>query len=312
MKVFQKLSDLSEINQPIHLAMGVFDGVHIGHQKVIESAVLEARKSGGCVGVLTFEPHPIRVLSPERAPLRILASISHKARLLEEKACDFLLVQKFDLEFSALTAREFIEQLASCCKELASISVGEDWQFGKGRSGNVHTLADWGKELNFLLCAASPVMNSGERVSSTRIRQAIRDGNLEAIEEMLGRKYCVQGKVLEGRQLARELGFPTANIKAENEQLPPDGVWQVEVMIEGVWFQGVGNLGKRPTVENDTSAQRLLEVHLFGEDFNLYGEVLSVRFLSFVRKELKYASIIELKEQITKDVEFVKHKFSQH
>ena len=305
-RVIHSLEEFASIQKPIHLALGVFDGVHIGHQKVIQTAVDAAEQSGGVAGVLTFSPNPIQVLAPQKTPKRILASLSHKARLLENLGCEVMMVQEFSLEFAACRAKDFIRQIVDACGDLRSISVGEDWQFGKGREGNVTSLKEWGKEFGFEVFAAEPVMCGGERISSTRIRQAIRDGNLEAIREMLGRPYMVLGDVLRGRQLARNLGFPTANVKAHNEQLPPDGVWAVKVLVDGEWKRGVGNLGKRPTVENDASAQRLLEVHLFDFDQDLYGTELAVPFFAYVRPEKKFDGIDQLSEQIAKDVAFAK------
>lgn len=304
-KVFHQLEDLSLEKKPLHLALGVFDGVHVGHQKVIQNAVDAAKASGGVAGVLTFSPHPIQVLAPDRAPMRILASLQHKAILLEELGCEMMVVQKFSKEFAGSSAKGFIQSINDACQNLQSLSVGEDWVFGKGREGSVVSLKEWGGVMGFQVFAAPPVMDAGERVSSTRIRQAIRDGNLESIAAMLGRPYMVMGEVLRGRQLARQLGFPTANIKVFNEQLPPDGVWEVKVRVDGEWFSGVGNLGKRPTVENDVDAQRLLEVHLFDFNQDVYGKELGVRFIKYVREEMKFGSIEALKSQIEKDVQQV-------
>jgi len=284
-KVFHQLEDLSLEKKPLHLALGVFDGVHVGHQKVIQNAVDAAKASGGVAGVLTFSPHPIQVLAPDRAPMRILASLQHKAILLEELGCEMMVVQKFSKEFAGSSAKGFIQSINDACQNLQSLSVGEDWVFGKGREGSVVSLKEWGEVM--------------------RIRQAIRDGNLESIAAMLGRPYMVMGEVLRGRQLARQLGFPTANIKVFNEQLPPDGVWEVKVRVDGEWFSGVGNLGKRPTVENDVDAQRLLEVHLFDFNQDVYGKELGVRFIKYVREEMKFDSIEALKSQIEKDVQQV-------
>lgn len=285
----------------MHLALGVFDGVHVGHQEVIRLAVEGARREGGLVGVLTFEPHPIRVLAPERAPRRILASIEHKSELLASIGVDFLCVQEFTLDFSQREAGDFIADLAKSAGQLRRIAVGEDWIFGKARGGNVQRLREWGTELGFSVEAAAPVMVSGERVSSTRIRQALRDGNLEATKEMLGRDYTVVGTVIKGRQLARQLGFPTANVVAHNEQLPPDGVWALETVIDGKLYQAIGNLGRRPSVEQE-GARRLLEVHVFDFDGDLYDRVIEAKFLRYIRPEQKFDSIDDLKAQIEADV----------
>lgn len=301
MQVFHHISELRKLEKPVHLALGVFDGVHVGHQEVIRQAVDAAKEEGGLAGVVTFEPHPIRVLAPERAPRRILASIQHKADLLADLGVDFLCVQEFTLDFSKREAKDFIQDLASNSAQLKRIAVGEDWIFGKARGGNVMRLRQWGEELGFQVEAAPPVMVQGERVSSTRIRQAIRDGNLTAAKEMLGRDYTVVGTVEKGRQLARQLGFPTANVVAHNEQLPPDGVWELEAVIDGAHYQAIGNLGRRPTVETE-DARRLLEVHVFDFDGDLYEQVIEAKFLKFIRSEKKFESIDALKAQIELDV----------
>ncbi len=301
MQVFHHIGDLRQLDQPVHLALGVFDGVHVGHQEVIRHAVEAAKKDGGLAGVVTFEPHPIRVLAPERAPRRILASIQHKADLLAELGVDFLCVQEFTLDFSKREAKDFIADLAENSGQLRHIAVGEDWIFGKARGGNVQRLREWGEELDFVVKAAPPVMVQGERVSSTRIRQAIRDGNLSAVKNMLGRDYTVVGTVEKGRQLARQLGFPTANVVAHNEQLPPDGVWELEAVIDGSHFRAIGNLGRRPTVENE-NARRLLEVHVFDFHGDLYDKVIEAKFLKYIRPEKKFDSLEALKAQIEADV----------
>ncbi|WP_165788563.1 bifunctional riboflavin kinase/FAD synthetase [Rubritalea profundi] len=303
--MFHHIGELRQLEKPVHLALGVFDGVHVGHQEVIRHAVEAAKKDGGLAGVVTFEPHPIRVLAPERAPRRILASIQHKADLLAELGVDFLCVQEFTLDFSRREAREFIEDLAQNSGQLRHIAVGEDWIFGKERGGNVQRLKQWGSELDFEVDAAPPVMVQGERVSSTRIRQAIRDGNISAAKEMLGRDYTVVGTVEKGKQLARQLGFPTANVVAHNEQLPPDGVWELEAVIDGAHFKAIGNLGRRPTVENE-NARRLLEVHVFDFNGDLYDKVIEAKFLKFIRPEKKFDSVDDLKMQISKDVASVR------
>lgn len=305
MIVLNHIEELSQISEVTHIALGVFDGVHIGHQAVIQQAVDAAQKNGGKVGVLTFEPHPIRVLAPHRAPRRILASIGHKVELLEDLGVDFLCVVEFDLNLAKQEAEDFIKELCSHCSDLKTIAVGEGWIFGKDRSGDVPKLKKWGLQSSFDVCAAIPVMSGGEVVSSTRIRQAVRDGNLEVVREMLGRPYDVVGTVVEGKKLARQLGFPTANLVVHNEQLPPDGVWSLKVHREGREYKAIGNLGRRPTVEHE-GAKRLLEVHIFDFDGDLYGEILEVEFVKYIRKEKQFESIDALKQQIEQDVAAVK------
>ena len=307
MKILQNISEIETIKGPVHLALGVFDGVHVGHQEVISNAVKSARAMGGMIGVVTFEPHPVRVLAPDRAPRRILASIEHKADLLGSMEVDFLCVQEFTLDFAAREAKEFIRDLVGYSSELKTIAVGEDWIFGKSRRGNVSKLIEWGVEMGFSVTAASPVMIEGERVSSTRVRQAVRDGNLSAVSEMLGRPYDVVGTVIEGKKLARQLGYPTANVVVHNEQLPPDGVWSLKVKFRGMIYDAIGNLGRRPTVEQE-GARRLLEIHVFDFSGDLYGEIIEAEFMGYIRKEKKFESIEELKDQIIADVEQAKRR----
>ena len=279
---------------PLHLALGVFDGVHEGHRAVIRSGLKLAGEDGGKVFVVTFSPHPIRVIAPAKAPSSLLATVDEKAEIFRAMGVDGMLVIRFDEEFAKTGAEEFVERLVQ--GNVASISVGEDWRFGSGRQGDVGLLGRMGGEKGFRLQAVAPVMWEGERVSSTRIRQAIRDGSFGEVEKMLGRPYEVSGRVVEGRKLGRKLGFPTANLRLGDLQVPKDGVWVVRVDGRQA---GVANLGMRPTVDGD---ERLLEVHVFDFHGDLYGKILRVEFQQFLRGERKFDSLEALREQISKDV----------
>ena len=290
-----KLEELAAQDGPLHLALGVFDGVHVGHRAVIARAVEAARKEGGKAFVVTFDPHPIRVIAPEKAPASLLATLDEKAAVLKALGVEGLLVIHFDMTFAKMDAEEFVRKLLAA--DVRTIAVGEDWRFGSKRSGDVAMLRRMGGELGFQLEAVPPVMWDGERISSTRIRQAIRDGNFDAVEEMLGRPYELSGTVIEGMKLGRGLGFPTANLRLGERQTPRDGVWSVKVDGER---KGVANLGTRPTVDG---GERLLEVHLFDFSGDLYGKELRVRFEKFLRPERKFSSVEELREQILRDAE---------
>lgn len=306
-RLIEKIEGLREINDSLHLALGVFDGLHIGHQKVIGNVVDSARNEGGLAGVLTFEPHPIRILAPEVAPRRILASITHKRELLDQLGVDLMVVVHFNREFADCEAETFLRSLMDACSDLKTISIGEDWRFGKNRQGDVGMLREAGATHGFHVISSPAVMIDGERVSSTRIRQAIRDGNMQAAHAMLGRPYTVLGEVIKGRQLGRQWGFPTANLRVFNEQLPADGVWCVAARLgDGSIVHGVGNLGVRPTVEGG-EAKRMLEVHLLDFDQDVYGQAMEVEFLDYVRNEQKFASIEDLRMQIGRDVEVCRH-----
>lgn len=288
---------LQQCTQPLHLALGVFDGVHVGHRAVIQAAQDCAHQQGGSCGVVTFDPHPIRLLAPERAPRQLLASLDHKARLLQRMNMDFLLALSFDVALAALSAEEFIALLQRV-GTIASIAVGEDWRFGKGRQGDVAFLRRIGEIHGFVINAVPPVMHEGERISSTRIRQSIRDGALANAAAMLGRPYGIEGEVVKGQQLGRTIGFPTANLALGEEQLPPDGVWAVRIAQDTDAWTGVANLGYRPTVDG---TKRVFEVHLFDAKPELYGKTLEVEFVSYLREERKFSDIDALRAQITVD-----------
>lgn len=296
-------SEISQLSEPLSLALGVFDGIHLGHQELISKAVASAQRLGGLSGVVTFEPHPIAVLAPERAPRRLLASLEHKERIFAEFGIDLLIVVSFDKEFAALEPEAFLAQLASA-PQLEFLTMGVDWRFGKGRQGDVEMLQTFGREFGISVEPVAPVMISGERISSTRIRQALRDGNLTAAEEMLGRPYSVMGEVVTGKKLGRELGFPTANLTPDCEQLPPNGVWFVDCRWaagDWKWTAGVANLGLRPTVAK-AGEGRSLEVHLLDWQGDLYGQELEVRFRKMLRTEQKFDGLEALTAQITRDV----------
>jgi riboflavin kinase / FMN adenylyltransferase len=291
------LDEIARVEGPLHLALGVFDGVHVGHQAVIARAVAAARRDGGRAGVLTFDPHPIRVIAPAKAPAALLSTLRHKADIVARLGAPLLLPLRFDEELARLGAADFVAALMMA--DIRTLAVGEDWRFGHHRAGDVDLLREKSAEFGFHLEAVAPVMLDGDRISSTRIRQAIRDGNLEDAARMLGRPFSVTGRVVEGRKLGREIGFPTANIAAGDAQLPPDGVWTIRADIgQGRNFRGIANLGVRPTVDGVT---RLLEAHLFDFDGDLYGREIEIIFGRMLRHEMKFDSVDALREQIARD-----------
>lgn len=303
----QSIADLAQVGKPLHLALGVFDGVHLGHRAVIGAMVEGSRKSGGMAGVLTFEPHPIQVLAPDRAPRRILATLGHKELLLRDLGVEVLVVVPFTRAFAERPAREFASELLGA-PGLRQVSMGEDWKFGRGRTGTVELLRTIGHEAGVEVITAAPVMLDGERISSTRIRQALRDGNLGAAAAMLGRPYSVFGAVARGEQLGTQLGAPTANIEVGNEQLPPDAVYATLTFAAGEWRPGVANLGVRPTVDGK---RRLLEVHLFDFEGDLYGQDVEVRFGRRLRGEQTFEDLEALRAQIARDVENGRRLFEE-
>ena len=303
MQICRRLEELQELDQPLHLALGVFDGVHLGHQAVIQSALDAAKEGGGLAGLLTFDPHPIEVMAPAKAPRALLATLNHKANFVESLGVELLVPIQFDLAFAEKEAADFIAELLKA--PVKTIAVGEDWRFGHMRKGDIDLLGQLAPELGYQLEAVPPVMYEGDRISSTRIRQAVRDGNLKAAGEMLGRPYSMRAKVVEGKKLGRDFGFPTANLVVGRRQCPPNGVWTVIADVNGEWLPGVANLGTRPSVEGD---ELLLEVHFLDFDDDLYGKEIEVRFEDYLRPEKAFASLDDLKAQIAADVEESRHK----
>lgn len=307
MEILRSVDELSKVPGPVHLAIGVFDGVHLGHMAVIGDALSGARASGGSAVVVTFDPHPVRVLAPEAAP-RLLTAERHKELLLEQLGVKWMLVISFDEAFAAIPGGDFVRHLCTSSDNLRQIAVGTDFVFGAKRSGNVPLLESMGVDYGYSVSAVDQVMVDGERVSSTAVRRAIQTGDFGKAASLLGRDYTVLGTVIQGRMLGRELGFPTANLTVHSEQLPPNGVWAVRVTVGGEPRSGVANLGVRPTVEGG-GARKLLEVHLFDFDGDLYGAEMDVRFVRFIRDEKKFDSLDALKAQIADDVAAAREAF---
>jgi riboflavin kinase / FMN adenylyltransferase len=301
------LEDLAGFGDSLHLALGVFDGVHVGHQAVISRAVRAAETHGGLSGLVTFHPHPCRAIRPDRAPPSLLATLDHKARIVAGLGVGLFVPVRFDEAFSIMSAGDFLDLLTRA--PLKTIAVGEDWRFGRDREGDVMMLSKQAAARGYRLETVAPVMFEGERISSTRIRQAIRDGNLTAAADMLGRPYSICGEVLHGDALGRSLGFPTANVCTGDAQLPPDGVWAVRVDPgDGSVIEGVANLGARPTVGGEG---RRLEVHLLDFSGDLYGKLLDVRFVEHLRGERMFPSLIALQQQIACDAVAARRVFGR-
>lgn len=303
-KVLPSISELADVAGPVVIAAGVFDGFHLGHRAVIDRAIAGARAAGGTPVVVTFDPHPAAVLRPQSAP-PLLTSTRHKIRLLADAGIAHVLVLGFDAAFAAQPPEIFIQALADACRPLREICVGEDWAFGKDRAGNLSLLTVLGKKLGFTATGHLPVIVDGKAVSSTAIRAAVESGALAEAARLLGREFSVLGTVIEGRRLGRTLGFPTANVRPESEQLPPNGVYAVRVLIDGKSHAGIANVGVRPTVSNE-GVQRLVEVHLFDFSGDLYDCDIEVFFGRFVRPEQKFPDLDALRAQIASDVASVR------
>jgi len=284
---------------PLHLAIGVFDGVHIGHRALVRVAAERAKAEGGTPMAATFDPLPIELLAPG-APPSALSDIDERCALLEAAGAKAVVVFQFTRDFAALTPEEFARRLGAA-GEVRRVCVGEDFQFGRDRSGNVRLLRELGERSGFAVEVAAPVMADGRIVSSTRVRNALLAGEVEEAARLLGRPYAVTGVVEQGDRRGRALGFPTVNLGVPaNRLLPRDGIYAVWAEVNGTRVAAAASLGVRPTFG---AGERRLEAHLLDWSGDLYGDRVKAEFVKRLRDELRFASADELARQIEKDVQ---------
>jgi riboflavin kinase/FMN adenylyltransferase len=300
METLRFIPELSKLRGPIFLAIGVFDGVHLGHRAVISTSAEHARGANGTPVVVTFDPHPEKILRPQKAP-HLLTATPHKTALIRTLGVRHLLIITFNQQFAATEPEDFVRQLVRHSKPLREICVGHEWSFGKNRRGNLELLKKLGAPFDFNVVGIPPVTVGGEIASSTTIRRAIEAGDLKKAATMLGREYTILGTVVHGDDLGKKIGFPTANLSAHSEQFPPNGVYFAEATLDGVVHPGVVNLGYRPTVSGGR-VDRILEVYLLDFDRDIYGKDLELRFVRYLRAEKKFESVDTLVRQIGRDV----------
>jgi riboflavin kinase/FMN adenylyltransferase len=308
MEILRSIAELEKLRAPVFLAIGVFDGVHLGHQAVVSTSANHAQASSGTAVVVTFDPHPAKVLRPQHAP-HLLTATQHKITLIRELGVQHLLLINFDRQFASTAPKDFIAQLVHHSNPLREICVGHEWSFGKDRRGNVDLLRKLGTQHGFDVVSIPPVKVHGTVVSSTAIRRAVEAGDFVKAAAMLGRDYTILGTVTGGEQLGKKLGFPTANLSAHSEQFPPNGVYCAEAKLDGQRLRGVVNLGYRPTV-SAAKHERVLEIHLLDFNHDIYGKDIEVRFVRYLRPEKKFESVDALVRQIEMDVKQAREQCS--
>ena len=288
------------------LTIGNFDGVHLGHQAMLERVVARARADGLAAAVMTFEPHPRELFAPDQAPAR-LSSLREKLNLLAACGIDETFICRFDRKLASLTAEEFVGQVIVAGLAARHLIIGDDFRFGKGRSGDFALLQRAGATQGFGVEAMHTVDVDGERVSSSALREALADGDLEHAARLLGRPYCIAGRVRHGDKIGRQLGFPTANVLLKRKKLPLSGVFAVTVAgLAETPLPGAASLGVRPTLGD--GLQPVLEVQLLDFEREIYGAHVTVNFMHKLRDEAKYASLDALKAQIAKDAEAARQR----
>ncbi len=306
MNIFHVASELKPNGRKVCLGIGFFDGVHLGHQQILRQTLADAHQHDAIPLVLTFDKHPNVVVAPDKAP-PLIYSLPQKLRAIQSLGLENILLIRFDTPFSMQSGEEFIRCLARDFGKIHSICVGADFVFGHKRGGNVPLLKKLGAELHFQVHGLSAVSLDGQPVSSTRIREAIRAGDLDDASQTLGRPYAICGKVVTGDKLGRQLGFPTANLDVTGLVLPPNGVYAGIINLNGKLYRVALNIGFRPTVT--AGVQLRVEAHLLDFDGELYGSELEIEIGEKLRDEKKFSSPDELKKQIAHDIAEVRERF---
>jgi riboflavin kinase / FMN adenylyltransferase len=299
MNTVRAATELETRGRRVCIAIGFFDGVHLGHQQIIRTTIADAAAHDAMSVVVTFDRHPKAVILPDRVP-PLIYSLPQKLRAIAELGAEAVLLLEFSPALSRLSGEEFIRDLARDLGRLQSVCVGSDFHFGRARSGNVELLRRLGQPLQFNVHGLAAVSLEDQPVRSTRIRDAIAVGQLEAASQMLGRAYGLAGPVVQGDQLGRQLGFPTANIDTSGLAVPPHGVYAVRARVAGRTHRALLNIGLRPTLARPEPRLRV-EAHLLDFQGDLYGQELEVVFVEKLRDEIRFGSLDELKHQIARD-----------
>jgi riboflavin kinase/FMN adenylyltransferase len=308
LKTFTSTTHFSPSTKTI-ITIGTFDGVHIGHKKILQKVVAEAKKNNLTSAVLTFFPHPRFILN-QNSDLKLLNTIEEKKALLNSTELDALLIHPFDQEFANLSPEQFVKKILVDQLKISKIIIGYDHRFGKNRSADINDLIQFGTKYNFEVEQISAQELNEIAISSTKIRTALNEGNINLANNYLGYPYSFSGKVIKGKQIGRTIGFPTANIEIQEplKLLPKNGVYIVKCLVKNQEVNGIMNIGNRPTV-NGTSQS--IEVHLLNFDEDIYGLEITVKMIDFIRNEQKFENLDQLKSQIQKDkiqaVNFIKN-----
>jgi riboflavin kinase/FMN adenylyltransferase len=286
------------------IAIGVFDGVHLGHKKIFKKALDIARRRRAKAAVVTFNPHPASVISPKAAPMSLI-SVEHRLRLIRQSGIGSITVFDFTKEFSKIEPERFIKDVLIERLKAGCVVVGEDFRFGRSGQGNSAFLKRFGRPLGLDVKIVRPLKYKGRAVSSSLIRQAILSGRLDFAKRLLGRPPGILGTVVKGNSRGRTLGFPTANINPHHEVVPPSGVYAVKVRIGDRQYRGVLNIGSRPTFYGPAKQDRepTIEVHIFDFSGRIYGEVAEVLFVRRLRPEKRFLNKTALTAQIKKDID---------
>jgi riboflavin kinase/FMN adenylyltransferase len=301
MQVYNDLNSIEKDENTV-LTIGTFDGIHLGHREIIEKVKKEASFYGGRSFLVTFNPHPGKVVS-KSGKVNILSTVKEKKEILSSSGLENLFIINFTKEFSQISAEQFVTEYLIKSIGLKEIIIGYDHHFGKGRGGSIETLMEMGEQNNFIVDRINEVNINGDKISSTAIRNALADGNVKHANKLLGRYYSFSGEVVHGDKRGRTLGFPTANIKLDDEDklLPALGIYVVEFFVKGNKHYGLLSIGRRPTFYNEGNI--VPEVYIYSFDEDIYDEFVTVNVMQRLRGEEKFSSVENLVEQMNKDKE---------
>jgi len=308
MKIFHNI-DNADIQRPTVVTLGVFDGLHLGHQQIMRTVVERARVVCAVPTAITFDPHPRAVLHPDSAP-PLLQTLDQRLANFEVLGIEQAIVIRFDKAFATIDAESFIRKILYERLHCKEVHIGKDFAFGRGRQGNIGLLRKVGAELGFVADEVPEVQFRGRRISSSVIRELLATGNVNLARRMLGRPYGVEGVIERGARRGHTIGFPTANLRPVNRVIPRYGVYATATLWDGVWRQSITNIGVRPTFEH--TAEPSIETYIFDFDEDIYGDVIRVRFIYRIRDERKFNGPEELKLQISKDVLRARNFFERH
>lgn len=303
MKVYPHIKDFVKIDQAI-VTIGTFDGVHLGHQKIIKRLHELADETGGEIVILTFFPHPRMILHPEDVNIKMITTMDERAELLEKHHIDHLIITPFTRDFSNLSPEEYIREVLVNQVGIKKIVIGYDHRFGKNREGGLKELQRLGPVYGFGVEEISEQDVNDVAVSSTKIRSSLLQGDIKTANQFLGYPFGITGKVVRGDEIGRKIGFPTANLFVEQTYkiIPADGIYAVRVSVAGSEHKGMCYIGNRPTINGMT---RNIEVNIFDFDQDIYDRIIKVDFIDFIRGDAKFEGLEELKTQIAKDKEAV-------
>ncbi len=299
MKLFHG-TDNAEILRPTVLTLGVFDGLHLGHQQIMKTVVERAKALNAVPTAITFDPHPRAVMNPDNAP-PLLQTLDQRLGSFDVLGIEQAIIIRFNRAFAEQSAEEFLRDVLFERLHAQEVYLGKGFAFGKERAGNIDLLRKISTELGFFADEVGEIQLRGQRISSSKIRRLLGEGNVNLARRMLGRPYGIEGRIVRGAQRGRTIGFPTANMQTVNRMMPKSGVYVSASLIEGKWLRSITNVGVRPTFGNDLEPS--IETYVIDWDGDLYGDVIRVRFLHRIRDEKKFNGIDELKSQIGKDVD---------